>query len=83
MNDSLKLLIDILTRFLTTVGGAWLLKKGFSQEDATFIMGGLAILIGTLGYSVYRTFALRNQSPPSSITPTNQTLGSGQSGNTF
>lgn len=83
MNDSTKLLIDVLTRFLLTVGGSWLLKLGFNSEDAAFIITGSVVLLVSLGYSIARNFNLRNQTPPTDSKAGNQTLGSGQSGNTF
>ena len=83
MNDSTKLLIDVLTRFLLTVGGSWLLKLGFNSEDAAFIITGTVVLLVSLGYSIARNFNLRNQTPPTDTKAKNQTLGSGQSGNTL
>ena len=64
MNDTHKLLIDVLVRFVTVLFGGWMTSKGFSQEDAGFIIGGVVTLALSLGYTIKRNFDLRNQTPP-------------------
>ena len=64
MNDNTKLLADILVRFVIVLCGGWMTKKGFSEEDAKFIIGGLVTLGAAVFYTVKRNFDLRNQTPP-------------------
>ena len=65
MNESNnKLIADVVVRFFTVLFGGWMAKKGFSDEDAKFIIAGIVTLLFALGYTLKRNFDLRNQAPP-------------------